>query len=156
MTTIYLSLGSNLGDRDGYLRAARQALAIVLTDIKESSVYETEPQYITDQPEFLNQVISGRTVLSPQELLKTLQQIQTKVGRQEPKVRFGPREIDIDILSYGDLILVEDHLEIPHPRIAERLFVLEPLKEIAPDWICPKTGESVKVMLTRLKEEQLI
>ena len=134
--------------------AAREALAKVITDIKESSIYETSPQYVTDQPNFLNQVISGKTALTPHELLKTLQKIQTEVGRHEPNIRFGPREIDIDILSYDDLIIKDSHLEIPHPRISERLFVLEPLSEIAPDWICPKSKESVKVLLRKLKIEQ--
>lgn len=154
LPTIYLALGSNLGDRHAFLQKAREALAAVLTDINESSIYETAPQYVTDQPSFLNQVISGKTTLTAQTLLKTLQQIQKEVGRNEPNIRFGPREIDIDILSYGDLIIKEEHLEIPHPRLSERLFVLEPLSEIAPDWICPKSKESVKVMLTRLKKEQ--
>lgn len=150
MTTVYLSLGSNLGDRRAYLKAAVDGLSLILANIKESSIYETQPLYVTDQPEFLNQVISGKTDLSPLEFLKQCQTIQKQVGRTPQTVRFGPREIDIDILSFGDVILKTDTLEIPHPRLHERLFVLEPLAEIAPDWVCPKTGQSVQGLIQKL------
>ena len=150
MTTVYLGLGSNLGDRRAYLKAAIEGLRLILTDLKESSVYETDPQYVTDQPAFLNQVISGETTLEPLEFLKHCQSIQKQVGRTPQTVRFGPREIDIDILSFGDLVLQTDAIEIPHPRLHERLFVLEPLCEIDPHWICPRTGESVKELIQKI------
>ena len=137
MATVYLGLGSNLGDRRAYLKAAIQGLSRILTDIEESSIYETDPQYVTDQPVFLNQVVSGKTDLEPLEFLKHCQSIQTEVGRTPQTVRFGPREIDIDILSFGDVVLKTDIIEIPHPRLYERLFVLVPLCEIVPNWLCP-------------------
>lgn len=150
MTTVYLGLGSNLGDRRAYLKAAIDGLRLILTDIKESSVYETDPQYVTDQPAFLNQVISGETDLEPLEFFKHCQSIQKQVGRTPRTVRFGPREIDIDILSFGDVLLKTDTIEIPHPRIHERLFVLVPLCEIVSDWVCPKTGESVQELIQKV------
>lgn len=150
MTIVYLGLGSNLGDRQGYLRSAINNLSLILTEIKESSVYETEPQYVTNQPSFLNQVISGYTDIRPLELLNFCQNIQKKLGRTKSPLRFGPRNIDVDILSFGDLVLKTNTIEIPHPRIHERLFVLEPLHEIEPDWTCPKTGESVKDLMQKL------
>jgi len=149
MTTVYLGLGSNLGDRRAYLKAAIDGLRLILTDIKESSVYETDPQYVTDQPAFLNQVISGETNLEPLEFFKHCQSIQKQVGRTPQTVRFGPREIDIDILCFGDVVLKTDTIEIPHPRLHERLFVLVPLCEIVPDWVCPKTGESVQKLIQK-------
>jgi 2-amino-4-hydroxy-6-hydroxymethyldihydropteridine diphosphokinase len=150
MIMVYLSLGSNLGDRHAYLKAAVDALKLILADIKTSSIYETEPQYVTDQPAFLNQVISGKTDLDPLEFLKQCQAIQKQVGRAPQTVRFGPREIDIDIISFGDVILKTESIEIPHPRLHERLFVLEPLQEIAPNWICPRTGECVQDLIQKL------
>jgi 2-amino-4-hydroxy-6-hydroxymethyldihydropteridine diphosphokinase len=143
-------LGSNLGDRRAYLKAAIQGLSRILTDIEESSIYETDPQYVTDQPVFLNQVVSGKTDLEPLEFLKNCQNIQTEIGRTPQTVRFGPREIDIDILSFGDVVLKTDTIEIPHPRLYERLFVLVPLCEIFPNWLCPKTGESVQDLIQKL------
>jgi 2-amino-4-hydroxy-6-hydroxymethyldihydropteridine diphosphokinase len=144
MVTVYLSLGSNLGDRRAYLKAAVNALRLILKDVKESSIYETEPLYVTDQPAFLNQAISGKTDREPLEFLKQCQSIQTQIGRTPKAIRFGPREIDIDILSFGNILLKTESIEIPHPRIHERLFVLEPLCEIDTNWICSKTGEAVK------------
>ncbi len=150
MVTVYLGLGSNLGDRRAYLKAAVDALRLILKDVKESSVYETAPLYVTDQPVFLNQAISGKTGLEPLEFLEQCQAIQAKVGRTPQTLRFGPREIDIDILSFGEVVLKTEEVEIPHPRLYERLFVLEPLAEIAPNWVCPKTGQSVHELIQKL------
>jgi len=97
----------------------------------------------------LNQAISGKTDLEPLEFLKQCQAIQQQVGRTPQTLRFGPREIDIDILSFGDVVLKSDAIEIPHPRLYERLFVLEPLAEIEPDWVCPKTGQSVQDLIQK-------
>ena len=147
---VYIGLGSNLGNREDYLKKAIDALKEILKGVQESSVFETAPQYITDQPAFLNQVISGETDLPPLEFLSLCQAIQKQLGRSPSIVRFGPREIDIDILSFGTIVLQTEVLEIPHPRISERLFVLEPLLEIAPDWVCPKSGVSAKDMMKSL------
>lgn len=140
---VYLSLGSNLGDRARNLQNAVTSLAPqVQTQIK-SSIYETEPWGYSDQPSFLNQVIKGDTSLEPFELLAFLKEIEVLLGRQET-FRFGPRIIDLDILFYDDLILDTPTLTIPHPRIAERAFVLIPLAEIDPDLSHPGLKKTIR------------
>src|SRR5262245_41449842 len=134
MTTAYIGLGSNLGDRQGYLDRAIQALQnhadIEVTQI--SSYYETEPiGGPPDQPDLLNPLIETETNLSPQELLDALRDIERDLGRVR-RERYGPRTIDLDLLLYGDQVLNQPDLTIPHPRMHERGFVLEPLTEIAP------------------------
>ncbi len=145
---IYLSLGSNLGDRLGNLHRAINHLPPKVKNIIQSPVYETEPWGYSDQPMFLNQVIKANTALEPLELLEFLKGVEVLMGRQET-FRFGPRLIDIDILFYDDLILNSPDLTIPHPRIAERAFVLIPLAELAPDLYHPvhrKTIQQLKSM----------
>ena len=147
--TVYLALGTNLGDRLGNLQAALEAL---LSDVQISAVsqiYETPPWGYLDQPDFLNQVLKGDTDLEPMELLRSLKQIEMDLGRQ-PGVRYGPRQIDLDILFYDELILETPKLTIPHPRLAERAFVLVPLADLAPDLCHPKTSETVLDMLTKV------
>jgi 2-amino-4-hydroxy-6-hydroxymethyldihydropteridine diphosphokinase len=133
---IYLSLGSNLGDRLVNLRTAISLLPPNVKPLTQSSVYETEPWGFTDQPDFLNLVIKANTGLDPHSLFKYIKGIEVSMGRQET-VRFGPRMIDLDILFYDDLILDLPELTIPHPRLTERAFVLIPLAEIAPDFVHP-------------------
>src|SRR5437899_837103 len=116
--TIYLALGSNLGDRRGNLAAALQRLREFVEIDTVSSLYETEPVGYADQPRFLNMVCSGKTWLSPQELLKRAKEIEAEQGRQ-PSFRNGPRPIDIDIIFYDNLSFSEDGLTLPHPRMAE-------------------------------------
>src|SRR5579885_2977193 len=135
----YLALGSNLGDRRGNIAAALQRLRAIIEIETISSVYETEPVGYLEQPRFLNIVCGGKTRLSAQELLKAAKEIEVAIGRQ-PTFRNGPRPIDIDIIFYDDLHITEDNLTIPHPRMAERAFVLVPLAEIAPDAVDPVTG----------------
>ena len=142
MAVIYLSLGSNIGDRLANLQKAVVCLENHMTDIISSSIIETTPQYVARQPNFLNQVIMGKTGLSPFEFLKTIHHIESQMGRYRTFYN-GPRVIDIDIISYGDLIISTPELIIPHPRFNERYFVLEPLLEIAPHWRCPKTGKDL-------------
>ncbi len=134
--TVYLALGSNLGDRRNNLIDAINQLRQKVRIDRLSSVYETEPAYVTDQPPFLNMVVRGTTTLSPQELLQFLKSIERRMGRFSD-VRYGPRPIDIDILLYGDVQIREPDLCIPHPRMLERAFVLIPLAEIAPDLKIP-------------------
>ena len=129
---IYLALGSNLGDRAANLRAAVARLAEQVVVERLSSLYETAPAYVLDQPRFLNAALRGRTALAPLDLLAFLKRIERELGRAGG-VRFGPRPIDLDILVYDDVALDTDALTIPHPRMAERPFVLVPLAEIAPD-----------------------
>ncbi len=145
---IYLSLGSNLGDRLSNLHRAINHLPPKVNHIIQSPVYETEPWGYSDQPMFLNQVIKANTDLEPIELLEFLKSVEVLMGRQET-FRFGPRIIDLDILFYDDLILNSPNLTIPHPRIAERAFILIPLAEVAPDLYHPvhrKTIQQLKSM----------
>jgi 2-amino-4-hydroxy-6-hydroxymethyldihydropteridine diphosphokinase len=134
--TAYLSLGTNIGDRLANLRTAVSSLAPSVMVQAQSSIYETEPWGYSEQPTFLNQVIKCDTELTPQELLEFLKKIEVSMGRQET-FRFGPRLIDLDILFYDHVKLDTPTLIIPHPRIAERAFVLVPLVEIAPDLSLP-------------------
>lgn len=132
--TVYLGLGSNVGDRENFIHQAIQELdadpEIQVT--KVSSFIETDPVGVTDQPKFINAVAEIKTTKSPRGLLIFVKRIEVNLGRQK-RERWGPREIDIDILLYGDLTIQERDLEIPHPRMRERSFVLDPLREIAPD-----------------------
>ncbi|MFC2064080.1 2-amino-4-hydroxy-6-hydroxymethyldihydropteridine diphosphokinase [Chloroflexota bacterium] len=147
--TIYLSLGSNLGNRLLNLETAIQYLHPEIEIIKRSSVYETPPWGYEDQPPFLNMVIVGQTMYSPGKLLKFLKSIEKEMGRMA-SFRFGPRLIDLDILFYDQLILESEELVIPHPRISERAFVLVPMAEIAPDLIHPKLDQRIKDLLDKL------
>ncbi|MEO8955361.1 MAG: GTP cyclohydrolase MptA [Ktedonobacteraceae bacterium] len=149
--TVYLALGSNLGDRRGHLSAAIQQLREIMDVSAVSSVYETEPVGYLEQPRFLNMVCSGTTQLSAQELLKYAKGIEATLGRQTT-VRNGPRPIDIDIIFFDDLRLMEDDLTVPHPRMAERAFVLVPLAEIAPDLIDPGSGQTVEELLATVSQ----
>ena len=127
---VFLGLGSNLGDRAGMLAQARTLLdGPGLRIAAASSVYETPPWGVADQPRFLNQVLDGRTTLSPRRLLHRCQEVETRLGRVRP-TRWGPRTIDVDILLYGDLEINEPDLVIPHPQLAHRAFVLVPLAEL--------------------------
>lgn len=134
MADTFIALGSNLGDRAKNLAAARDALARgPLTIRVVSSIYETEPWGPVTQGRYLNQVIGGTTSLEPRTLLTKLQEIERSLGRDRAhEERYGPRTIDLDILLYDELVLREPDLEIPHPRMMERAFVLVPLAEIAP------------------------
>jgi 2-amino-4-hydroxy-6-hydroxymethyldihydropteridine diphosphokinase len=133
MTLAYLALGSNLGDRDRHLAEARRLLAEHGARLlRESLVRETEPFGVTDQPLFLNQVLEVEWAGSPRQLLETAKAVERQVGRR-PGYRWGPREIDVDILLFGDQTVEEPGLTIPHPGLAEREFVREPLRELRPD-----------------------
>ena len=133
MTLAYLALGSNLGDRDRHLAEARRLLAEHGARLlRESRVRETEPFGVTDQPRFLNQVLEVEWASSPRQLLETAKAVERQVGRR-PGPRWGPREIDVDILLFGDQAVEEPGLTIPHPGLAEREFVREPLRELRPD-----------------------
>lgn len=130
MTRVLLALGSNVGDRDRYLASARKALAKSgISLVRQSQVAETAPIGVTDQPSFFNQVLEGETNLEPRALLATVKQIERDLGRQ-PRQRWGPREIDIDILRYDELIVDEPGLRIPHPELNNRPFLLDLIQEI--------------------------
>lgn len=157
MRRAYLSLGSNLGDRHSNLEAALEALEkervyVVL----RSSVYETEPQDVKSQPWFLNIVVLCETACFPIQLLGLLQRVERDMGRVRQGVaRRGPRLIDIDILLFGNFVIETSELVIPHPRMFQRRFVLEPLLEIAPDLKHPETKEPISRYLSRVREQKI-
>jgi 2-amino-4-hydroxy-6-hydroxymethyldihydropteridine diphosphokinase len=155
MKIVYLSLGSNVGDRETHLARARERLnADGLRVLRTSALYETEPRDFPDQPWFLNQVVEIESSLFPKQLLERTQKIERALGRIPTRPK-GPRTIDIDILLYGDTILSTPGLEIPHERLADRRFVLEPLAELAPDLRHPRTGSTVNEMLARVKNQKV-
>ena len=144
MKVVYLGLGSNLGDRAATLEAALGKLqSSELRLARLSSVRETEPVGLKDQPRFLNQVAEFETTLFPRQLLHRTQRVERELGRVRG-VRNGPRTIDIDIILYGAAIVKAKDLEIPHPRFRDRLFVLEPMVELNPGLKDPVTGYTMK------------
>jgi 2-amino-4-hydroxy-6-hydroxymethyldihydropteridine diphosphokinase len=152
MVTAYLGLGSNLGNRQENLDAALKLLAQRMQIGKISSIYDTEPVGSPSQPRFLNLACEVFTRLTPEGLLALAKGIELKMGRHS---RTGePRTIDVDILLYGDTVLKAKDLEIPHPKMTERQFVLTPLAEIAPDAVHPVTKKTVKEMNKAIKEVQ--
>jgi len=146
---VYLSTGTNLGNREQNLNNALAAVSDFFSVSAVSSIYETEPWGYSDQPTFLNQVIEGTTLLSPIDLFYLIKKIETGLGRA-PTFRYGPRLIDIDILAFGDLVLESPELVIPHPRLQERAFVLVPLAEIAPGWVHPLLRFNAKSLLEKV------
>lgn len=152
MHTIYLALGANLGDRRRNLSAALQQLRDIMDISAVSSIYETEPVGYIDQPNFFNMVCSGKTGLSVQDFLLHAKAIEASLGRQVT-FRNGPRPIDIDILFYDDLNITQSDISVPHPRMAERAFVLVPLAEIAPDKIDPRSGQTVMELLNSVSRD---
>jgi 2-amino-4-hydroxy-6-hydroxymethyldihydropteridine diphosphokinase len=149
----YLSLGSNLGVREDLLRQAIERLeAAEVHILRRSSVYETEPRDVRNQPWFLNMAIEVETELFPIQLLARVQKIERDLGRQRLKPG-GPRSIDIDILLYGNFAIHTSQLEVPHPRMGQRRFVLEPLAELAPDLRHPVTGRTMREMLAETQDQ---
>ncbi|HEX8931821.1 MAG TPA: 2-amino-4-hydroxy-6-hydroxymethyldihydropteridine diphosphokinase, partial [Patescibacteria group bacterium] len=146
MYTVFLALGSNIGNKKEQINSAVKLLGQQIKNIQLAKFYETKPMYYEDQEDFLNTALKGETELSPEELLKFVKTIEKKLGRQK-RFRNGPREIDIDILFYDDLILNEKNLIIPHPQIPEREFVLKPLMDMAPDFIHPVLQKSIHEIL---------
>jgi len=147
---VLIALGSNLGDRAGFLLGAVAALSSgALADIALSPIYETAPLGPPGQGPYLNAVLAGRTRLSPRALLDELLAIENSFGRQR-KERWGPRTLDLDLLDYADQVLDEPGLQLPHPRLHERAFVLAPLADVAPNWHHPLLGETAAELLAGL------
>jgi 2-amino-4-hydroxy-6-hydroxymethyldihydropteridine diphosphokinase len=149
MSTVYLGLGSNLGDRRQNLARALDLISQHVEIVKLSSVYETEPVGYTRQPLFLNAVCCISTKESPEKLLTLFKEIETDMGRV-PSFTNAPRVIDIDILFYDDKTISTPELTIPHPRITERAFVLVPMLEIAPELTHPENGNTIRELADRL------
>lgn len=153
---VYLSLGSNLGERE---QAITQALAAMnqagIRLLAQSKLYETAPQDVTDQPWFLNIAVKAETTLFPIQLLSTTQAIERELGRERRKIatRRGPRAIDIDLLLYGTSVIDCPKLVVPHPRMHQRRFVLQPLLEIEPDLRDPLSGRKYKELLSKLESQ---
>ena len=147
LTKIAIALGSNLGDREAFLRGAAGAFALeFLERASGSSIYETEPWGISDQPKYLNAVIVGWSEWKPPAILNFLKQIERDLGRKAT-VRYGPREIDLDLLAYGEFTWKSEGLVVPHERLAEREFVLVPFAEVWPDWRHPILGKTAGEIL---------
>jgi 2-amino-4-hydroxy-6-hydroxymethyldihydropteridine diphosphokinase len=142
VTRAYVGLGSNLGDRDAYLHAALGALAVEpgIEVVAVSSFRDTDPLGVVDQPRFLNAATQLETTLTARAVLERLLAIERRLGRTRGGERFGPRTIDLDLLLYGDERLDEPGLEVPHPRLHERRFALEPLAELDPGLVVPGHG----------------
>jgi 2-amino-4-hydroxy-6-hydroxymethyldihydropteridine diphosphokinase len=150
MSIVYIGIGSNLGDREkNCARAIELLRGKGITITKKSSLYETEPWGIKDQPEFMNMAIAIETDLNPHELLALLQKVEVQIGRKK-SYQWGPRLIDLDILLYDNIVIDEESLKIPHPLMHERDFVLRPLREIAPGMIHPVLKMNMGELLQRL------
>lgn len=150
----YLGLGSNVGDREEYIEQAVFLLGKTpgIKMVKRSANTETEAEGGGDQPQFLNAAVAILTTLSPYKLLEATQSIETALGR-ERDVEWGPRTIDVDVLLYGDDIVSDDKLQIPHPLLHERLFVLKPLSDIAPDAMHPTLERTIAELYEEKKTE---
>lgn len=152
---VYLSLGSNIGDKKAYLEEAIIEIGkIAKTELRAvSSFYITKPWGKLEQADFINMVIKIMTSLSAERLLENLQNIEMKMGRQD-NGRWGPRIIDIDILLYGDKIIHTEELVVPHPHMKQRLFVLVPLMELNPDLVFPDDGAHIQEVLSKVLDRE--
>jgi 2-amino-4-hydroxy-6-hydroxymethyldihydropteridine diphosphokinase len=153
--TVYIALGTNLGDRLTNLHTAISSLLPEINVLAESHVYETPPWGYEDQPTFLNMVIKAETNLEPEPLLTYLKQLEVELGREQ-NFRWGPRLIDLDILFYDDLVINTPPLIIPHPRLYERAFVLVPLVDVAPELIHPVLQRSVSQLLGEVDSQGIL
>jgi len=154
LSRICLSLGSNLGDRAANLRTAVRALSPWVQAMEVSPLYETAPWGYSDQPPYLNLALLGLTHLPPLRLLHTLKRIEMRIGRQAT-FRYGPRVIDLDIVFYAALCLDTPRLSIPHPRMHQRAFVLAPLCDVAPDWVHPRLGRTVRSLRAEVSLQEV-
>lgn len=150
-TPVAIALGSNLGDRRANLAFGLSALPGFITNLRQSNWHDTAPVGVSaDQPRYLNGVVVGETSLNARELLDRLLAIEAAAGRTRPSA-MAPRTLDLDLILFGDKKIEEPGLLVPHPRFRERLFVLEPLAEVAPDWIDPVTGRRISDLLRQAR-----
>jgi 2-amino-4-hydroxy-6-hydroxymethyldihydropteridine diphosphokinase len=152
---VYLSLGSNVGDREAQLREAEGRLRKLGRVVAVSSFYETEPVEFTEQPWFLNCAVGLETSLTPEELMAAILGIEEEIGRRRVQNK-GPRSIDIDILLFADALVESSEVTIPHPAMHQRRFVLEPLAEIAPEALHPILKKTIRELLDRLPPGQSV
>ena len=152
---VYLSLGSNVGDREAQLRDAQTRLAAAGRVVEVSSFYETEPVEFIEQPWFLNRVLALETDQNPQELMATVLRIEEEMGRRRVQNK-GPRSIDIDILLFDDVVVDSKDLTIPHPAMHQRRFVLEPLAEIVPEAFHPWLNKTIRELRDALPSEPVV
>lgn len=155
MTEAFVALGANLGDRAASLGEALHAIGSFGEIVRVSSMYETEPVGLADQPTFLNAVAQISTGLNARQLLTHLLDIEQSLGRART-VRNGPRVIDLDLLLYGSSVIAEPGLEVPHPRLSERRFVLAPLAEIAPELVHPVLGLTMAKLFSQLPQGEWV
>jgi len=155
MSHVYLSLGTNLGNKRGNLLRAMDDIAEKIGRVSAiSSIYETKPWGFKSKNDFLNMVICVETLLSPVEILSITQSIEKTIGRKQKTIHsYQDRLIDIDLIAYGDLIIQTESLQLPHPLFHQRLFVLEPFNEIAPDFVHPVLHKKVKELLVELEKD---
>lgn len=151
----YIAFGSNIGSREQNIRNAIRSLEEKCKILNISSLYETEPMYYENQDRFLNGVLKVQTYLTPQELLEFILSTEAKLGRVRT-IKNMPRTIDLDILFYGDQVIKEENLIVPHPKIQERGFVLIPLNQIEPDLVHPVLQKTVKELLSELPKEKVV
>jgi 2-amino-4-hydroxy-6-hydroxymethyldihydropteridine diphosphokinase len=150
MIRVAVALGSNLGDRDAHLHAALRRLGAFISSLQASSFIDTEPVGVGVQPRFLNAAAVGGTELSAAALMDALLDAEAELGRRRP-FPGAPRTVDLDLILYGDAVIDEPGLVVPHPRFRTRLFVLAPLAEVAPEWVDPVTGLTVAQLLARAR-----
>jgi len=152
-TRVAIALGSNLGDREHHLAFGLSSLPGFITNLRHSAWHETLPVGMpSDQPHFLNGAVVGETSLPARDLLERLLAIEAAAGRHRGAL-LAARTLDLDLILFGDRMIEEPGLVVPHPRFRERLFVLEPLAEVAPDWIDPVSGKTVSALLRERREQ---
>lgn len=149
-TRVAVALGSNVGDREAHLRFAIDRLRTLLADVRFSAFFDTEPQDVDPQPHFLNAAAVGSASVGARALLDALLAIERERGRVRPHPG-APRTLDLDLVLFGDLVMDEPGLTVPHPRFRRRRFVLEPLASIAPEMVDPVTGKTVGEILAELR-----
>ncbi len=154
MAKVYLALGSNVGDSEHHFKNAVELLSKKISGIKQAPLYKSKAVGFTEQDDFVNTAVSGQTDLSPKELLEFVKSTEKEVGRID-RFRWGPREIDIDIIFYNDQIVDEPHLHIPHAHFAERDFVLRPIMDLDPNLIDPRSKKTVQELHNKLPADQL-
>jgi|SRR5579859_2050212 len=151
MHTVFLALGSNVGNRVENIQQATKLLETKIRNLKRAPLYETRPVGFLEQDNFMNTAVSGETDLTPHDLFLFVKGIETQLGRKA-RFRFGPREIDIDILLYDELVYKDNDIQIPHASLHERNFVLKPLADIAPEVQHPALHKTMKKLLENLPE----